>query len=207
MKRSSIYITEDFESIIEEILSKSEGLEVKQFIKDDFLIDDSKDVAKEAYITSERGKIIIICAKTFNPFSQNSLLKILEEPPSNTYFKIISPSKSALLPTIRSRLPLEKRRVVVQKERFPLELKKMDLKDIFDFLKKYQYLSKDETIKLIEAMFEAVVEAKIPLKQKELKAFDRACKLVYLNERSGNVLMHLLLCIFRRSKIEGKTFR
>lgn len=207
MKRSSIYITEDFDSVISEIVQSSGGLEIKQFIKEDFLIDDSKDVAKEAYITSERGKLIIICAKSFNPFSQNSLLKILEEPPDNTYFKIISPSKTALLPTIRSRLPVEKRRSSVQREDFPLDIKKMDLKDIFEFLKKYQYLSKDETIKLIESMFEAVIKARIPLKEKELKAFDRACKLVYLNERSGNVLMHLLLCIFRRSRLEGKTFK
>tara|TARA_Y100000590_G_scaffold456010_1_gene605706 strand:+ start:73 stop:1062 length:990 start_codon:yes stop_codon:yes gene_type:complete len=47
--------------------------------------------------------IIIDCADDLNLSSSNALLKILEEPKSNTYFFLISHQPSSLLPTIKSR--------------------------------------------------------------------------------------------------------
>lgn len=47
--------------------------------------------------------IIIEDAEKMNPQASNTLLKILEEPPENTYFFLISSNLFALLPTIRSR--------------------------------------------------------------------------------------------------------
>ena len=50
------------------------------------------------------GKVLIIeQADTMNTPSQNKLLKILEEPPANVYFILLSASKSALLDTVISR--------------------------------------------------------------------------------------------------------
>ncbi len=64
--------------------------------------------------------VLIEQAERLNPQSSNALLKILEEPPENTHFILITSSLSRLLPTIRSR---------VQSFRFfPLE--KSDLKKI-----------------------------------------------------------------------------
>lgn len=51
-----------------------------------------------------KARIIIIDdAHQLNTQAANALLKILEEPPAETYFFLISPSASNLLPTIRSR--------------------------------------------------------------------------------------------------------
>ena len=51
-----------------------------------------------------RSRIVIIDdAQTLNPQAGNALLKILEEPPENTYFFIIAPSARHVLATLRSR--------------------------------------------------------------------------------------------------------
>ncbi|MFZ4404284.1 MAG: DNA polymerase III subunit delta' [Pseudobdellovibrionaceae bacterium] len=47
--------------------------------------------------------VIIEEAQLLNPQAANALLKILEEPPKDTYFFLLSSSLSAMLPTIRSR--------------------------------------------------------------------------------------------------------
>jgi len=50
-------------------------------------------------------RFILICdADTMTEEAQNSLLKILEEPPDNTFFILTSSRPNILLPTIRSRL-------------------------------------------------------------------------------------------------------
>ncbi|MFQ3184778.1 MAG: DNA polymerase-3 subunit delta' [Octadecabacter sp.] len=50
-----------------------------------------------------RRVVIIDCADEMNPSVANSILKVLEEPPKNTFFLLISHQPSRLLPTIRSR--------------------------------------------------------------------------------------------------------
>jgi DNA polymerase-3 subunit delta' len=52
---------------------------------------------------TERRVIIVDQAEKLNPQAGNSLLKILEEPSSGTYFFLIAPSPSHVLPTLRSR--------------------------------------------------------------------------------------------------------
>lgn len=49
---------------------------------------------------------ILTNGECMNQQAQNAALKILEEPPENTYFFILTESASALLPTVRSRAPV-----------------------------------------------------------------------------------------------------
>jgi len=178
---------------------------VKVFLRSEFKIDDAKDVAKEAYITSQNGKAIILAAQNYNIPTQNALLKLLEEPPPNTRLYIITPSKSALLPTVRSRLPLVKERVQNVVTPFRYDIKRMELKDIFEFAKESRSFGKEESIKTIESIFEATVNARVPLREGELQIFSNACRLIYLNERAENVFIYLLMNILRRQKIALKT--
>lgn len=54
---------------------------------------------------SKSKKIVILeRADLMQDSSRNSLLKILEEPPKDTYFILISPKKNSVLPTILSRV-------------------------------------------------------------------------------------------------------
>ncbi len=70
-------------------------------------IDDSRKI-KENHLSKgfkENGRrIFIIEASGITHEAQNSLLKILEEPNSNSHFFIIMPTSEILLPTLRSRL-------------------------------------------------------------------------------------------------------
>ena len=49
---------------------------------------------KEAYIAEIKPKILILGAKGYRVEAQNSLLKILEEPPRNIVFVLIAPTKT-----------------------------------------------------------------------------------------------------------------
>jgi DNA polymerase-3 subunit delta' len=51
-----------------------------------------------------RARVVVVNgAHLMNPQAANSLLKILEEPPENTYFFLVAPSAAHVLSTIRSR--------------------------------------------------------------------------------------------------------
>ncbi len=52
---------------------------------------------------TKRRVVILDHAELMNAASANSLLKILEEPPNETYFILIAPSPSVVMSTIRSR--------------------------------------------------------------------------------------------------------
>ncbi|MEO8158556.1 MAG: DNA polymerase III subunit delta' [Betaproteobacteria bacterium] len=57
-------------------------------------------------ITSHRGGPKVICivpAEAMHPSAANAVLKILEEPPGETFFLLVSHQPERLLPTIRSR--------------------------------------------------------------------------------------------------------
>jgi DNA polymerase III subunit delta' len=57
-------------------------------------------------LTSHRGgvKVVLIApAEAMHPSAANAVLKILEEPPGDTYFLLVSHQPERLLPTIRSR--------------------------------------------------------------------------------------------------------
>lgn len=65
-----------------------------------------KQIQKVVYLTPGYGseKIVIIKdAQLLTSEAQNALLKLLEEPPSDTYLFLISPTKESFLPTILSR--------------------------------------------------------------------------------------------------------
>ena len=107
--RSKIVITSDFEALKEEILGLYGVNSVRFFFADDFLLENAKEVAAEAYIAESEPKLLVLGAKNFRVEAQNSLLKIIEEPPKNIFFIIACESKNMLLPTVRSRLVTENR--------------------------------------------------------------------------------------------------
>ncbi|MCM2288057.1 MAG: DNA polymerase III subunit delta' [Sulfuritalea sp.] len=69
-------------------------------------IDQIRELESFVFVGSHRAgnRIVLITeAEAMNPAAANSLLKILEEPPSSVYFILISTRSKSLLPTIRSR--------------------------------------------------------------------------------------------------------
>jgi DNA polymerase-3 subunit delta' len=192
--RSHIIISDQLEESFAQLQKEFSGHRVVGFIKDDFLIEDAKAAIAEAYISEEKTKYIVLGAKTFNIYSQNALLKVLEEPPRNIAFVIIAPSKSVLLPTVRSRLPIRKMPSAHAVAAVDIRLGSLDLGTLFDFVKENGRVAKHDAKALIEALFyQANSVEKLTLTPVQLEAFDRAYRLVERNARVQNVLLMLLM--------------
>lgn len=193
---SSILIVNDIEATLAELLPNypiHSTRIIKNEEKEEFLLIQATLAIKEAYIASSEKKYIFLCGSTFRKEAQNSLLKILEEPPKNVVFIIITNSKSSLLPTIYSRLPYKYLKKSVLKNESLLDLNKLDLKDIYNFLKDNQKISKNEAKDIVESILIKVNNQKIKLSHKELDFFSKSIKLLELNSRPINVLTTLLL--------------
>ncbi|MGB9874012.1 MAG: DNA polymerase III subunit delta', partial [Hydrogenobacter sp.] len=52
---------------------------------------------------SQKKVVLIAPAESMNPYSQNALLKTLEEPPQDTHFILVANNLNKLLSTVRSR--------------------------------------------------------------------------------------------------------
>lgn len=77
-----------------------------KLIRDGFMTEDADDVVAGCGITPSelKRKYYILNLTKTNEAAQNKLLKTLEEVPECSVFFVIVPSKSALLPTVASRL-------------------------------------------------------------------------------------------------------
>lgn len=192
--KSHILISSDIEAEIEKLKLELIPNRVVTFLRDDFKIEDAKAVISESYISESNIKYILLGAKNFNTISQNSLLKILEEPPTNIEFIIISPNKSNLLPTIRSRLPLKKGMIKHQNISLDINLAKINYEEIFKFLKENARVSKLDAKNLLEALYHrATVIDKLILSLEQLDNFDKAYRLLELNSRPQSVLAMILM--------------
>ncbi|GAD17929.1 DNA polymerase III subunit delta' [Helicobacter fennelliae] len=131
-----IILTDD---ISEAIAKTKQGLAASDFRvfneNDPLKIKDAREIIRQAHLTSESKKTIIIAAQAFGEDAQSALLKVLEEPPNNIEFVIITKNKNALLPTIRSRMMIELDRKEKTLADFELDLYKIDLEKITHFLK------------------------------------------------------------------------
>ena len=195
---SSILIVNDIEVTLAELLPNypiHSTRIIKNEEKEEFLLIQANQAIKEAYIASSEKKYIFLCGSTFRKEAQNSLLKILEEPPKNVVFIIITNSKSSLLPTIYSRLPYKYLKKSVLRNESILDINKLDLKDIYNFLKDNQKISKQEVKEIVESILMKVNNQKIKLSHKELDFFSKSIKLLELNSRPINVLTTLLLSL------------
>ena len=195
---STILIVNDIEATLAELLPNypiHSTRIIKNEEKEEFLLIQATLAIKEAYIATSEKKYIFLCGTTFRKEAQNSLLKILEEPPRNVVFIIITNSKSSLLPTIYSRLSYKYLKKSILKNESILDINKLDLKDIYNFLKENQKISKQEAKEIVESILMKVNNQKIKLSHKELDFFSKSIKLLELNSRPINVLTTLLLSL------------
>ncbi len=192
--RSHILIASEIEEAVEKLKEQLHGFRVVAFVEENFKIEHAKLVTSEAYISEMQTKYIIIASKEFTGIAQNSLLKLLEEPPKNIEFIIISPTKSNLLSTVRSRLPVIKSETHSHVQELTINLAKMDYKEVFDFLKQNARISKNEAKRVVEALFyRATVVDRLILNENQLEIFDKAYRLLDLNARVQSVLAMLVM--------------
>jgi len=201
--KSTILIVNDIDNTLEKLstfYSPHNIRIIKNDEKDEFLLVQATQAIKEAYISSNENKYIFLCGNTFRKEAQNSLLKVLEEPPKNTIFIIITNSKASILPTIYSRLPFRYLKTTSIKEDIELNISNFDLKDIYIFIKEKQKISKKEAKDLIESILLKVKNEKIKLSENQLNFFSKSLKLLELNSKPVNILTTLLLSLGNKQK-------
>lgn len=202
--RSKIVITSDFEALKEEILGLYGVNSVRFFFAEDFLLENAKEVAAEAYIAESEPKLLVLGAKNFRVEAQNSLLKIIEEPPKNIFFIIACKSKNMLLPTVRSRLVTENRLIKKQREKTGLDYKRLELKEICAFIDEKSALERSEKFdknNLKELIAAIVLEATaqgVKFSAEELEYFFKAVRLAELNTKTHALLTPILLMIYEK---------
>lgn len=197
----SILITEHFEDRSLEIEQELLPLRCVRFIREDFKIEDAKEVISEAYKSEAQTKTLILGAKSFTIPAQNALLKILEEPPHNIAFVLLAPNKSTFLPTVRSRLSLSQEHSEKHYEPMKLVLRSLDLSGMFTWIKEHEKLKKHEAKELIEHLFyhAAHVEG-LALTTAQIEGFDKAFRLIELNARVQSVLVMILMNFLKEVK-------
>lgn len=192
--KSHILISSDIEAEVEKLKELLKPNRIVEFLEEKFLIEHAKAVVTEAYISEAQIKYIILGALEFNTVSQNSLLKVLEEPPRNIEFIIISPTKSNLLPTVRSRLPIVNGITSHTSYECKLNLAKLDYEAVFSFLKTNAKIKKIEAKAIVEALYHrATVVDMLILSKNQLDNFDKAYRLLELNSRPQSVLALILM--------------
>lgn len=198
---SYILVVDDIDESLEEILKnypKHSIRVIKNEEKDEFQLLQAQTAIKEAYIASSEKKYLFLCGSSFRVEAQNSLLKILEEPPKNIVFIILTTLKSSLLPTIYSRLPFKVLKKSNQEIESSFDFRKLDLKDIYSFLKENQRVSKNEAKEFLESFLVKIKNQNIKLDEKELELFSSSIKLLELNSRPLNILTTVLLALLNK---------
>lgn len=198
IENSTILIVDDIQKKLDELIkfySIHDVRIIKNEEKDEFLIAQANEAIKEAYISSNSVKYLFLCGTTFRTEAQNSLLKLFEEPPKNIVFIILTTSKSSILPTIYSRISYKNLRKNNFDRSMEMDFHRLDLKDIYKFLKDNQRISKSEAKQIVETILFTLKKQKIRLNAKQLDFFDRSLKLLELNSKPINILTTLLLSL------------
>jgi hypothetical protein len=138
-----IYLSEFLKD--RKIISENTGdLLFKKY--DSFNIEDSFFIKKwHSQKNVDDNKVCIIDTKFINNEAEKTLLKILEEPKSNTYFFIILPDSSFVVDTIKSRVQIIKIDKELNKEDDIENFIKLNLKDRFDLIQKMTKETKENS--------------------------------------------------------------
>lgn len=205
-----IIIANDFVLEVENLKAKIPNTRIfpfasDEFKKGEFKIKHAREAIDESCISSNVLKTIILAADKFNIEAQNALLKVLEEPPNNVKFILVTKYKSAILPTILSRLLIINKRTKSNIPPFELNINHLSLESIMTFLDGFGFQVKREEIRLkLTSLLFAVREANLALNRRELDCFSKAMIEIESYEQPKYVFLKLLLMLLehkRRGKI------
>lgn len=197
---SRMIVSTDFDEEISQIERDSEGRLVRQYRRDSFKMDDTREVIAESYIAGDIPKTLILAGGEYRKEAQNALLKILEEPPGNVIYILLSNSKASILPTIRSRLPVIYRPQPRQHVELSIDPSRLDLAKLIDEAKNVQKMSKEEAKAYVQTLYFEVLRRNMKLGQKELERFSLALRMLDLNERPQSVILSLLIMLQRQGR-------
>jgi len=200
---SQVIVTSKIEETISTLEAQKTNERIVKILEEDkaFGVDDAKEVIAKAYMASEETTVIILSAKVFSPIVQNKLLKVIEEPPKNKEFILITQSKSTILDTIRSRLPITVLSESIEQEVLGLELAQLSLSSVYAFIQEHKRTNaKDMTIIVERIAKEAMLSGGYNLDEKTLSLFSECYVALDMGSPPQFVLNTLLLKLLARKK-------
>lgn len=169
--------------------------------KQSFTLKESRTVIEKAYFASDEKTVIILVAETFSIDVQNSLLKIIEEPPKNKSFIFLTESKSAILPTVKSRLPVTILSEKKEEEALGLVLAQLSLGTVYEFIQTHKRTDSKKMKEIVEAIAKECIQSdKFNLDEKTLTLFGQSIKALDMGSPPTFVLNTLLLKLLARKK-------
>ena len=151
---SQVIITARFEETVAQLRGLAKEGERFEIIRSEenraFSVKDAGRAIEKACLSSYERVIVILMADQFSDVVQNKLLKAIEEPPPNTDFILMLASKSTLLPTIRSRLPITVLDEHDEHEALGLEMGKLDVRSVYAFVQEHKRVDSTTAKSLLE---------------------------------------------------------
>ncbi len=165
--------------------------------KTNFKLQQAKEVITEANISTQTTRYIVLIADKYEIQAQNSLLKILEEPPKNIVFVIVTSLKTALIPTVLSRLQVVYDKTSQSTQRTKANIHRMDISQIYNLLQRNKRATKEEVKSIItDSLFEQSTQQD----EKILSIYESSIKLLELNSRPINILSRFCMALFMEKK-------
>ena len=205
--RKNESIVEIISANIKEKLNPKEGIQapiaVQRVVteKENIRLVDAQTAIEKAYMASVETTVIILAAKAFTKDVQNKLLKVIEEPPENKEFILITASKSTILPTIKSRLPIYILNEEKKEEDIGLDLKQLSLATVYAFIQTHKRTDAKTMKRIVERISnEAIASQSYDLDEKTLALFSTAYIALDVGSPASFVLNTLLLKLLARKK-------
>lgn len=201
-KNSYIIVTHFDEYIKSKIEAELQNFRRVWFNYEKILLDNITEIVEESYVSEDSHKYIILESKQFSNISQNSMLKLFEEPPKNISFIVIIPSKSMMLPTIRSRLPIK---IINNRQTFNLNVPIPILDNSFSLQHLHKFLERIKSLDLKESklVIETILKENRYLisLESDFHRFSIGHQLLGLNSNSSRVFLMLLLPFANRNRV------
>ena len=205
---SGVIITKQPDEVLER-LQQLRTYEIFTIIKNEdekgitkeFLVDNAKQTIAKAYVASDVLNYIILISPSFSEIVQNRLLKILEEPPRNKAFIIITESKSAILDTIKSRMPITILQEDKLEESLNLDIDNLNLAKVYEFVQKNSRISAKECQKIVESIATTTMKSgRYNLDETTLKVFSDSIKALDMGSPTSFILNTVLLKLLARKR-------
>jgi len=200
---SQVIVTSKIEETIAMLEAQRTDERIVKVLEEEkaFGVSDAQQVIEKAYMASEETTVIILSAKVFSPIVQNKLLKVIEEPPKNKEFILITQSKSTILDTIRSRLPITVLSEMREEEDLGLELSTLSLFSVYEFIQAHKRTNAKEMSIIVERIAkEAMASGGYNLDEKTLALFSECFVVLDMGSPPQFVLNALLLKLLARKK-------
>jgi len=200
---SQVIVTSKFEETIALLEAERTTERIVKVLEEEkaFGVDDAKEVIAKAYMASEETTVIILAAKVFSPIVQNKLLKVIEEPPKNKAFILITQSKSTILDTIRSRLPITVLSEEIDEVELGLDILQLSLASVYDFIQEHKRTNAKDMAMIVEHIAKKVMQSgKYDLDEKTLALFSDCFVALDMGSPPQFVLNALLLKLLARKK-------